>query len=600
MRTITVLILIAAIVTPLTAFAQWAPAEGHILSKFASDVDPDAPLPEYPRPQFVRESWLNLNGLWDYAITGQGLGEPDDFDGKILVPFCVESALSGVKKSVATEEELWYQRAFDIPAAWDGQRVLLHFGAVDWDCTVWVNETEVGSHRGGYAPFSFDITDSLKGDGNKLTVRVWDPTNDGYQPRGKQVNDPEGIWYTAVTGIWGTVWLEPVPQDALTHVHFMPEQPQKSGALFTPYTSGNDPDTEIEITIRGNGEAAAIVTTQPGVSVAASPFPLHQWTPDDPFLYDVIYELKKDGEVIDRVTSYIGMRDVCMGKDKDGINRILLNDKPIFNFGPLDQGWWPDGLYTAPTDEALRYDIEVTKAMGFNATRKHVKVEPARWYYWCDKLGLMVWQDMPNGDAHIGRRDPDIQRSKESADNYYHEWGEIMSSLHNHPSIIMWVPFNEGWGQFDTEAVTSWTMKKDPLRLVNQASGWTDRDGGHVLDVHRYPGPGRMPDLEHDRIVVLGEFGGLGLPIKGHTWQDENNWGYRGFETVEELRTAYAELMEKFIPKIAEGHAAAIYTQITDVEIEVNGLLTYDRAVNKLGAEWLKEQNAPISNSFNE
>lgn len=594
MRTSVLFLLLSFQICP-SAHGQWAPVEGHILTKFAGDISAETPLPEYPRPQMVREAWLNLNGLWDYAVVPKDGNQVFVSDGQILVPFCIESALSGVKKIVSADEYLYYSRKFDVPDDWAEQRVLLHFGAVDWECIVYVNGENVGSHRGGYAPFTFDVTDAIVAGENALVVRVSDPTDTGYQPRGKQVNEPKGIWYTAVTGIWQTVWLEPVPKTGVEELRVDGTGGQVSLAATVANANEN---TTVRYEILDGDEKVATASGDAGEEVVISLDNVKRWSPDSPHLYDIQVDVVHEDAIVDTVTSYVGVRDIALAKDADGVNRLHLNGQPLFHFGPLDQGWWPDGLYTAPTDEALRYDIEMTKAMGFNMARKHVKVEPARWYYWCDKLGLMVWQDMPNGDGHISRRDDDLVRTEESADNYYHEWGEIIDAFRNHPSIVMWVPFNEGWGQFATGEVTEWTRKKDPTRLVNQASGWTDRDGGDVLDVHHYPGPGRMPKLEDERAVVLGEFGGLGLPLPGHTWQGENNWGYKGFETVEELRTAYAELMVKLLPHIEEGLAAAIYTQTTDVEIEVNGLMTYDRAVSKLGNDWLKKINEPIANSL--
>jgi len=561
--------------------AKWQPARGPLLTKWAERISPKNAHCEYPRPQMVRKSWQNLNGLWDYAIVHKSQQQPDAFDGKILVPFPIESALSGVMKPVGQENRLWYRRTFRIPRTWKGRCVLLHFGAVDWDTTVWVNGTQVGTHRGGYDPFTFNITDALKETTEQeIVVSVWDPTNAGTQPRGKQVDKPGGIWYTAVTGIWQTVWLEPVPGAYIKSIKIIPDVDNKSVRVTTacPDPAGYSVEVEVKdgwFTKDKNkgsaGEEVVLNIKKPKL-----------WSPDSPFLYDLKVTLTDGkGKKTDAVSSYFGMRKIEVRKDKKGINRLLLNNESLFQFGPLDQGWWPDGLYTAPSDAALRYDIEILKELGCNMLRKHVKIEPARLYYWCDKLGLMVWQDMPSGDKYIGGRDPDIERSPESARQFEAELKAMITTFYNHPSIIMWVPYNEGWGQWDTPRIVDLIKELDPTRLVNNASGWTDRGVGDVRDIHSYPGPA-APPIEENRAAVLGEFGGLGLPVKGHTWQDEKNWGYRSYETREELTDAYVTLIDNLRSLIGDGLSAAVYTQTTDVEIEVNGLMTYDREMIKM------------------
>jgi hypothetical protein len=561
------------------AQTAWKPVEGKIMSPWAKQVNPDKVLPEYPRPQMVRKDWTNLNGLWDYAIVGKDAQKPQQYDGKILVPFAIESALSGVGKTVGADNKLWYHRTFTAPAAWNGKNVLLHFGAVDWQCDVFVNGTLVGSHKGGYDPFFFDITSALKPTGTQeLVVGVWDPTDKGTQPRGKQINNPHGIWYTPVTGIWQTVWAEPVARTYISSIKLTPDVDAQKLTVQVN-AAGDTQDLSYAIESKAKGFAASAASTNSTLTLDIKNPKL--WSPDNPFLYDLTVRIEKNGKVVDTVESYFGMRKISLGKDEKGITRILLNNQFLFQYGPLDQGWWPDGLYTAPTDEALKFDVEILKELGMNMLRKHVKTEPARLYYWCDKLGIIVWQDMPSGDRYIGPNDPDIVRTPESVAIYETEWKNIITALYNYPSIVMWVPFNEGWGQFDTARIVKWTEELDPTRLVNNASGWSDRGVGHVNDMHNYPAP-NMPKVEEARAVVLGEFGGLGLPVAGHTWQDEKNWGYRSYKNEAELTTAYLNLMAMLRPLIAEGLSAAVYTQTTDVEVEVNGLLTYDRAVFKM------------------
>ena len=567
---------------------QWQPADGPLMTRWAKEVSPENAHPEYPRPQMVRGAWLNLNGLWECAVAGREAEWPEEFDQRILVPFPIESALSGVMKKVGSDSRLWYRRTFKVPADWPSGKVLLHFEAVDWDATVWLNGQELGGHRGGYDPFTFDITKALKpGAEQQLVLSVWDPTNDGTQPRGKQVKEPKGIWYTSVTGIWQTVWLEPVPAASIGALEMVPDVDAGTLRLSVSTSGAEKGDTIRAITKAGDHVFVS------SIGPAGQPLEVKLkepklWSPDSPFLYDLKVELVRDGRALDSVDSYFGMRKIALGKDRDGITRIMLNGEFLFQYGPLDQGWWPDGLYTAPTDEALRYDLEVLKDLGCNMLRKHVKVEPRRLYYWCDKLGLLVWQDMPNGDRHIGRDKADLDRSKESAQQFELELRRVIDNLRNHPSIVIWVPFNEGWGQYDTGRIADWIKNHDPSRLVNQASGWADRGVGDVNDIHRYPGPSR-PEPEEDRAIVLGEFGGLGLPLEGHTWQAEKNWGYRSYETRDELTEAYLSLMHHLHPMIGEGLSAAVYTQTSDVEIEVNGLMTYDRAVVKMDAGRLAE-----------
>ena len=551
--------------------ADWQPADGPLMTRWAEDVGPDNVWPEYPRPQMVRESWVNLNGLWDYVIRDKEANRPAEWDGQILVPFAAESALSGVMKTVKPEQRLWYRRTFESPAIKGGGRVLLHFGAVDWDTTIWVNGTQVGTHRGGYDPFTFDVTDQLKQGDNELVLSVWDPTNAGYQPRGKQVLKPGGIMYTAVTGIWQTVWLETVPAAYIQSLKIVPDIDRSVVSV----TVNSNEKASVQLSAVDGDRVVATQTGQAGQAVELKIDNAKLWSPDAPNLYDLKVELIQDGKTVDAVDSYFGMRKTHVAKDADGVNRLMLNNEVLFQYGPLDQGWWPDGLYTPASDEAMKYDIVMTKKFGMNMARKHVKYESARWYYWCDKLGLLVWQDMPAGDS---------PRSDESKANFREELKSMIDALHNFPSIVMWVPFNEGWGQYDTPEIVQWIEKYDSTRPVNEASGWSDQHSGTVSDMHSYPGPG-MRSVEEDRVVVLGEFGGLGMPVAGHTWQTEKNWGYVSYKTAEELTDAYVSLLTRMRPLIGRGLSAAVYTQTSDVEVEVNGLLSYDRDVVKMDLE---------------
>ncbi len=576
------------------AMAQWKPVEGQLMTRWAKDVSPGNVWPEYPRPQMTRDQWQNLNGLWDYAITPSTVdSRPAAWEGQILVPFAIESALSGVKKAVQPDQTLWYRRTFTAPENLDGQRLLLHFNAVDWECAVFVNGTFCGRHQGGYDPFYFDITGALVPQGDQeLVVAVWDPSDKGYQPRGKQILEPQGIWYTAVTGIWQSVWLEPVPRAHIRNLALTPDI-DKGVLRLSATVDGAAPGDEIVAVALDGAAPVAGSAGQPGAPFEIPIENAKLWSPDSPFLYNLTVSLTRGGQTLDEVQSYFGMRKIAVAKDDRGINRLFLNNQVLFQLGPLDQGWWPDGLYTAPTDEALRYDVETTRAMGFNMARKHVKIEPLRWYYHCDRLGLLVWQDMPSGDAYIGHNDPDIERTAQSAHNYYRELGELVRDFGNHPSIIMWVPFNEGWGQFQTNEVTAWLKQLDPSRLVNQTSGWADRGGSDVYDKHSYPGPDMFPIQDH-RASVLGEFGGLGWPVEGHLWWDKRNWGYRTYQDREALAGHYEQLIRRLRYLIHDGLAAAVYTQTTDVEGEVNGLMTYDRELVKLGVDWLNTVNSAV------
>ena len=603
MKNLKLFLLLLAMPIAISTYSQaWKPAGDQIKTAWSEQVNPQNPLPEYPRPVLVRSEWQNLNGLWDYAIRAKGAGLPEKFDGKILVPFAIESSLSGVQKRVGQTNELWYQRAFQIPAAWKNRKVMLNFGAVDWKADVWINDIKIGNHKGGYAAFTFDITPFLGKELQKLTVRVWDPSDKGFQPRGKQVEDPRGIWYTPVTGIWQTVWLEAVNENFITSVKSIPDIDSKTLAV-TAIPSQRNPGDLIEVKVLDHGELIGSAKSAAGEEALIELREMKLWSPETPFLYDLEISLTRNGKLLDVVKSYAGMRKISTNRDANGIVRLQLNNHDYFQFGSLDQGWWPDGLYTAPSDEALAFDIKKTKDFGFNLIRKHVKVEPARWYYHCDKLGILVWQDMPSGDVSPQWQTrnyfngKELERSQESEENYRAEWKSIIDQHISNPCVVTWVPFNEAWGQFKTPEIAAWTKLYDPSRLVNSASGGNFYPVGDMLDIHNYP----VPDLamyDGKRSCVLGEYGGIGLPVADHLWVKDKNWGYVQYKTSKEATDAYIELAEKLKTLIPRGFSAAIYTQTTDVESEINGLMTYDRKVIKMDESRIKKINQEICNSL--
>ena len=567
---------------------EWKKGNPPLATRWFAEAGPEQARPEYPNPAMARTAWMNLNGLWRYAIRPRGEQLPAQsgsapaagWEGEILVPWPVESALSGVQRPVSPEQRLWYTRTFTLPSGWRGKRILLHFEAVDWQSQVWVNDVEVGYHEGGFDPFFFDITPALRFTGEEeVTLAVWDPTDTGTQPRGKQVLKPGGIFYTACTGIWGTVWLEPVPVTRIEELRIVPDA--AAGAVTGACRIAGDlPRGRLALTALEEGRIVATASGAADLPIRLTIPAARLWSPATPHLYDLRIQLLDRERVADEVSSYFGLRTITVGPDPAGVTRLLLNGEPLFQAGPLDQGFWPDGIYTAPTEEAMVYDLEVLKRMGFNMLRKHVKVEPRRFYYQCDRLGLLVWQDMPSGDQAIGPDQADIVRTPASAAQYYLELERMISGHFNHPSIIMWIPFNEGWGQFDSGKVVEFIRSLDSTRLVNQASGWTDRGGGDVVDWHRYPGPD-SPKPEPLRAAVLGEFGGLGLMSAGHMWAEEN-WGSQKMEDAAGLQKRYEQLWTK-VWELQEtpGLSAAVYTQTTDVETEANGLMTYDRDIIK-------------------
>ncbi|WNG19104.1 AbfB domain-containing protein [Cystobacter fuscus] len=557
------------------AQAAWAPKTPPLSTPWTSQVSTTNALPDYPRPQMVRSDWLNLNGEWQFGNATAGQTPPfgQNLAESVLVPFPIESGLSGIKRY---QERMWYRRTFTVPAAWSGRRVQLHFGAVDWEATVYVNRQLVGSHQGGFDGFSFDITPQLNGGTNEIIVGVYDPTEEGGQPVGKQRKNPNSIWYTSASGIWQTVWLEPTPSASITRLD------------MTPDLAGS----ALRLTVRGTGVSGQTVeavafdgTTQVGSATGGVgaeiriPVPNPKtWSPDSPFLYDLRVSLKSGSTVVDQVTSYFGMRSVGL-KLVGGYLRPVLNGQFVFQMGTLDQGYWPDGIYTAPTDEALKFDIQKHKDLGYNLIRKHIKVEPQRWYYWADKLGLLVWQDMPLMD----NRTP----SATARGQFERELREMVDEHRSSPSLITWVVQNEGWGQYDQARLADLVKSWDSSRLVNNMSGINccgsvDGGNGDLADWHVYPSPA-SPSASTSRAAVLGEYGGLGLRVPGHEWSPGNGFGYEMVADGAALTSRYVGFIQGLQSLMNKpGLSAAVYTEITDVENEVNGMYTYDRAVLKV------------------
>ena len=589
---------------PANAVVSWQQPKAPPLSTpWTHLVGPDNALPEYPRPQMARKQWLNLNGVWDY--TGRPDGNPtppspNDYTERILVPYPTESALSGIQRH---DDQMWYRKVFKLPSSWRGQNVLLHFGAVDQIATVWVNNQEVAHHEGGFTEFSADITKALRFPGTQvITVRVDDRNETNPFPVGKQRNKPSGLFYTGSSGIWQTVWIEPVRP---AHIDKLDITPDLTSLTVTPRVSGTK-NEQVEIVVSEPGGAAVSMASGKAGQTVRLPMPnAHLWSPDDPYLYDLKVRLvSPSGNVVDEVSSYAGLRTIGTVSDAKGRPRIALNGKITFLHGPLDQGYWPDGLYTAPTDDALRFDLEQIKALGMNFVRKHAKVEPARWYYWADKLGLLVWQDMPSLyvslDIPVGPL-PDPPPAAKA--NFERELAAMVDQLRSVTSIVGWVPFNEGWAEYDTARIAAAVKANDPTRMVDANSGVNccksrgDSRAGDIYDDHTYVGPGRplvKPDDPDRRVRVDGEYGGLGLVL------DKNRWP--GPPQAYEMTDSQARLTERYV-KVSQdledvirngGLSGAIYTQTTDVENEVNGFLSYDRWVVKMALPVVAERNRAV------
>ncbi|MBP3330489.1 MAG: glycoside hydrolase family 2 [Clostridia bacterium] len=574
-------------------------------TRWTKDVNKDAPLQEYPRPQMKRNIWSNLNGQFDYAISNSMEEIPTEYEGKITVPFAIEAPLSGVERRLDPMDILWYRKTFILPPEYDSKHVILHFGAVDWECRVYINGQFVGGHTGGYCPFSFDITEYLVDGENVLNVSVFDPTDKGWQQRGKQAIKQVGFWYTPTTGIWQTVWLEAVDEKHITSIKLTPDIDEYCVHVDVETTA--ESDYEIVATVFDDDEEVVFSSSIGCVDV----IPMKRfklWSPEKPNLYNVMFELYHDGLLVDTVVSYFGMRKYSVEKDENGIPRLFLNNKPYFQIGLLDQGYWPDGVMTAPTDEAMIFDIKVMKSLGFNMLRKHIKVEPLRWYYHCDKIGMIVWQDMVSGAKHPGNFlvgvVPFFQISvKDDAyalfnrdeqawrDQFEEELEQMMATLHNCVSIGCWVPFNEGWGQFDAKRIAEKVKSIDPSRVVDHASGWFDQKGGDLRSMHRYVAP-ITKGRSDNRAFVVSEFGGYSRIVSGHTMNENKAFGYMMYKDKKSLTKAYEKLFNRqIIPLVSKGLSAVVYTQLSDVENETNGIMTYDRDIMKLDNETIIKLN---------
>lgn len=577
------------------------PLRANHYRKLETQWSTNAQHTEYPRPQLEREQWINLNGSWHYAIRPKQSEMPTSFDGRIEVPFPLESDLSGVARKIRPDQTLWCKTEFVLAKNYkqNNEKLRLHFGAVDWQCELWINHQYVGKHCGGHDAFYFDIENFLVAENvQHLCIAVWDPCSAGVQPRGKQSNRPSNIYYKAVTGIWQSVWLEPL---ATTHIEYLSYRTDIHKKNITLTLDINDLQTHDEITVQvfNNEKEIAKKTTQQNQFQIQLPEQSKLWSPENPTLYPALITIVRNTKTIDSVTTYFSLRKIEIKKSADNLNRVYLNEEPVFQLGLLDQGWWPDGLYTAPNDAALKFDIEISKAMGFNMIRKHVKVEPARWYYHCDKIGMLVWQDMPTGDKNILPKQKDMKRSETSSSVFHQELDAMIKQLRFFQCIVCWVPFNEGWGQFETNSVLQKVKALDADRLVDGPSGWNDRGFGDFRDYHIYNRKLFIGQQKPGRAEAIGEFGGIGHRIAAHM-AVTNSWSYNNTKTPEKLAQRYQNLLlEQMLPLIDKGLCAAVYTQTTDVESEINGLLTYDRKVEKIPVTTLAEIHQKVFRHFN-
>ena len=580
------IVVIICLSLPVLQAQNWKMGKAVIMTPYAATIDTANVLGEYPRPQMVRENWMNLNGIWQFqaGISATESVPAGKLSSKILVPFPEESAISGIMKH---NDRMWYRRTFTIPESWAGQRVLVHFGAVDFESEVYINGQSKGIHKGGYDPFTYDITSSLTGSGlQTITVRAFDPTDASGQPRGKQTLNPGGIMYTPTSGIWQSVWLEPIPQTAISEIKLVPNV-DNSTLKLKAITSGTATGLTVKIEVKDGNTTVSTYSGNANTDLVIPVANPKLWTPDSPFLYDLKITLKSGTTRIDSLTSYFGMRKISM-EQVDSYKKMMLNNQFLFQFGPLDQGFWPDGLYTAPTDLAIQNDLLKTKQLGFNMIRKHIKVEPYRWYYWADKLGILVWQDMPSSNSYTGKPQPIDEAA------YKSELEKMVQTHWNSPCIIMWDLFNEGQGQQNTQSLATDINALDPSRLVNQASGGNYYDAGQILDAHSYPPPS-CPSSK-TQILVCGEFGGIGLNVANHIWNTGST--YVMVDSPAALLNMYGSFADQLIQyKTNNGLSAAVYTQLTDVETELNGLLTYDRAIVKADITKFFEINQRTINS---
>jgi beta-galactosidase/beta-glucuronidase len=632
--------MVAAAIAPAQAATPAAGSDSvytsDLITRWGKQVTPDNAWQSYPRPQMQRAAWKNLNGLWDYAITKDAAAQPAQMDGKILVPFPVESKLSRVARKVLPDDRIWYRRSFTVPSEWAGQHIQLNFGAVDFAATVLVNGAVVGSHKGGFDAFGFDITDYLKPGANELVVQVTDPNSAGSQPRGKQSLDPSGIWYQATSGIWQTVWIEPTPALHIADVRATPDIDRGVVDVDVALSNwANDTDA-VRLTARSGGKVIASTILRANRHATLAIPQAHLWSPDDPFLYDLTAELvtvrdpyagltdrdhtaydarftRKESQTYaaaqivgtprDRVETYFGMRKISVGPGSvTGQPVLLLNNKPLFQNGTLDQGWWPDGLLTPPSEEAMKSDIVFLKKAGFNMLRKHIKVEPARYYYDADHLGMLIWQDLPSGGGEdqfvTGISQSQAVMSSDMMAQNQTELAQMVGELRPFPSIVLWVVNNEGWGQYDSATLARYFKGLDPTRLVDADSGWRDvaPSVSDVFDIHTYEDTPRLPEHQSARAIVIGEYGGIGLPVAGHIWRpSKQNWGYQTAADTADYLARYRRKMDEIVRQAKDhGLSASVYTQTTDVEDEINGLLTYDRAVPKAPPEALAKIASPL------